>query len=59
MNSEVIKLLRDTANNFALLAEALEQEQKNTNNRIDYIEKTAGDTKSVLQEVASLLLSQL
>lgn len=59
MDSEVIKLLRDTANNFVRLAEALEQEQKNTNNRIDYIEKTVCDTKSALQEAASLLLRQL
>ena len=59
MNSEVIKLLRDTANNFAQLAEALEQEQKNTNKRIDYIEKTACDTNGTLREVAQLILNRL
>lgn len=59
MNSEVIKLLRDTANNFAKLAEALEQEQKHTKSRIDYIESTVCETKSTLQEAANLILRRL
>lgn len=59
MNSEVIKLLRDTANNFAQLAEALEQEQKNTHSRIDFIERTMCETKVTLQEAANLILKRL
>ena len=59
MDSEVIKLLRDTANNFAKLAEALEQEQKNTRSRIDCLEKSVCDTRSTLKEAANLVLRQL
>ena len=59
MNSEIIKLLRDTANNFAQLAEALEQEQNNIHSRINYIERTMSDTKVTLQEAANLILRRL
>jgi hypothetical protein len=59
MNSEVIKLLRDTANNFAQLAEALEQEQKNTSKRIDYLEMTVHETKNTMRAAADLILRQL
>ena len=59
MYSDISNLLRETANNFVQLAEALEAEQKCTQSRIDYIERTACETKSTLQEAANLILSRL
>lgn len=59
MNSEVVKLLRDTANNFAQLADALEQEHEQTKTRIDYIEMQVCDARGTLKEAANLILSRL
>ena len=59
MGSDIIKLLRDTANNFSQLAEALEQEQKTVNSRLDCIECNASETKQIIKEAASLLLNRL
>lgn len=59
MNSDVVKLLRDTAANFAQLAEALEQEQDRVNSRLDFIEQTSCETKQTLKEAANLILNKL
>jgi hypothetical protein len=59
LNSEIIKLLRDAANNFAQLAEAFEQEQKVTNSRMDCIEGVARETRQAVSDAAQLLLSKL
>ena len=59
MYSEISNLLRETANNFVQLAEALEAEQERTQSRIDYIERTTCETKSTLQEAANLILRRL
>ena len=59
MISDVVKLLRDTAANFMQLAEALEQEQKTVNARLDFIEHTTCDTKQAIKEAANLILNKL
>ena len=60
MNDEIIRLLKDTANNFAALADAFEtyhaNEQKRINTRMDFIERTACDTKDALKAAAELIL---
>ena len=59
MNSDIINLLKETAANFAELAAAFEEEQKTTNARLDFIERTSCETKQTLKEVADLILSRL
>ena len=58
-NSDLIKLLRDTANNFALLADAFEQEQERVESRIDCLDKTACETKQTMKEAARHILDRL
>ena len=59
MISDVVNLLRDTATNFAQLAEALEQESKTVNARLDFIEQATCDTKQAIKEAANLILNKL
>ena len=56
MNDEIVRLLRDTANNFAALADAFEQEHKNTNARMEYLEHAVCDTKDTLKCAAEMIL---
>jgi hypothetical protein len=59
MNSEIINLLKNTASNFAQLAEAFEQEQKAINARFDHAERDACETRQALKEAANMILSKL
>lgn len=59
MNSDIIKLLRETSSNFALLAAAFEEEQKRVSARLDHIECTEHETRQVLKDMAHEILSRL
>jgi hypothetical protein len=58
-NSDIIKLLRDTADNFAQLANAFEQEQNRVDSRIVYLENTVCETRQTIKDAASLILTKL
>ena len=59
MNSDIIKLLRETSSNFALLAAAFEEEQKRVSARLDHIECTEYETRQVLKDMAHEILNRL
>jgi hypothetical protein len=59
MNSDITKLLRETANTLAALADAFDQELNNTNYRLNKIECDVDDTKQTLKDAASMIMSRL
>ena len=59
MNSEVIKLLRETSANFAMLADAFEEEQRAVRARLDHMEHSEYETRQALRDLAHGILNRL
>lgn len=59
MNEEVVKSIRNIANNFATLADELEKNDTIINDRISTVECGIADTKQILADVAHMILGGL
>lgn len=59
MNSPLINVLRNIASDFGQLAEELEKQNENVDQRITYIETIVNDNREALKDAANAILGRI